>query len=96
MQDESNASSNRVASILRMYLPGSFALLVGHSRSEARLITGIADVIRLLPIVSTRGFMQLPKRLKLRNSSACRYVCGIAACIISYQHEAHVKRATCG
>ena len=36
--------------------------------------------------------MQLPKRLKLRNSSACRYVCGIAACIISYQHEAHVKR----
>ena len=36
--------------------------------------------------------MQLPKRLKLRNLSACRYVCGIAVCIISYQHEAHVKR----
>lgn len=36
MQGESDASSNRVASILRMYLAGSFALLVGHSRSEAR------------------------------------------------------------
>ena len=36
MQDESDASSNRVASILRMYLAGSFGLLVGHSRSKAR------------------------------------------------------------
>jgi hypothetical protein len=78
MQDESNASSNRVASILRMYLPGSFALLVGHSRSEARLITGIADVIRLLPTVSTRGFMQLPKRAeapKFERLPLCLWYC---------------------
>jgi hypothetical protein len=28
--------------------------------------------------------MQLPQRLKLRNSSARRYVCGIGAYIIAY------------
>jgi hypothetical protein len=47
MQDESDASSNRVASILRMYLEARSPFLSATAVRRRGLITGIADVLRL-------------------------------------------------